>query len=1725
MNQNQSRAERSDSVQYRKTVRSDSSNQQRQYSGGVSTKGGGGASSASTSLSNRSFKKYNNNAPVAQQGARPWNVDSSDSSAVHSVNNGAHQLQPAQRVPEAPTSKIPSNLNPTEASLKTTRPVPKSPSSNVSLAAAPSNVSSDSKAPETPTSGDASKSYPMQFGSISTVITNVMQIPARTSSAPPNLDEQKKDQERYDSSRKAPALPTPSISKQHFHKKDAGIHDRPNSGEAHLASRPKRDAQVSAAQPGIQTQRPAVHLIPNMPMQFPFHQQQIVQFGGQNPQIQSQALSGPMPIPMSLPLGNPSVQHSMFVQGIQPHLMQPQAMMHQGQGLNFPPQIGPQLPHQLGNMGMSLVPQFPQQAPVKYNGSRKTVKITHPETHEELRLDSSPAPRLHPSAQSQSQPISSFPPNMPMNFYPSSYNAAPHFYPPASSVPLGSTHVPPNSQPPRLHNQVTVKSPIISHAEKDPLPPSGSLSVGKAEASKPSRLKAEPPVSSLSSSSQPKAGLGVSHVSVTSSSPVTVERDVPYSASGSTSMDVSVSASTRSSDGSRVGASHPDSFNDMPKRPGSRGQQEQDLSLYTSLLTLPSQLPDVATTEAKHIPSESAKDPLLTAVATSSEASSMTGEGAIEENTGNTNKGLGMLVLDSTQSEPEAIGGFEQAEAISAESSVENSMKSLTLKSPEMIGKLKENPNKEVASINSGSSEHTREKSEQLSRFCSNDVEREGTLAVAAGISSGEKLESSVPVTALNKNEIMGCSTGVLVSPSPFSVKEKGSDANVAKGAAPKGKKKKKELYRKAEAASTSSDLYMAYKGPEEKKETITNVKSSEKPSSVSEDKTSIGVSQENVAASEKPALNKVEPDDWEDAAEISSPQLGTSRNENEDNDDGDGSTTKKYSRDFLLKFLELWTDLPEGFEITSDIADSLIVSSINLPRESYPSPGRSVDRHIGGSRPDRRGSGLGDEDKWNKFPGPPMVGRGDMWNDVGYMNNAVGFRPGQGGNNGVLRNPRAQTPQYAGGILSGPMQSLGPQGNLQRNNVDSDRWQRGAGFTKDLMPYPQTPMQVMHKAENKYEVGKVSDEEEAKQRQLKGILNKLTPQNFEKLFQQVKQVNIDNVITLSGVISQIFDKALMEPTFCEMYANFCFHLAAELPDLSVDNEKITFKRLLLNKCQEEFERGEREEEEANKAEEEGEVKQTAEEREEKRLRARRRMLGNIRLIGELYKKRMLTERIMHECINKLLGQYQNPDEENIEALCKLMSTIGGMIDHPKAKEHMDAYYNFMAQLSNNMKLSSRVRFMLKDAIDLRKNKWQQRRKVEGPKKIEEVHRDAAQERAQVGRLGRTPSMGNSSRRGPPMDFGARSPGMLSSPNYHISGFRGAPPQLRGYGSQDVRTDERHSSVPLPQRPLGDDFITLGPQGGLARGMAFTGQPLAANVPSAEMQSPGDGRGMGHGQNGFSSIPERAAYGQRQDLMPRHMQERFAAPPTFDQSHPQEQNNTYGSRDAWNDLASDGSLPTYPSPSPQGGHLSIMNDVSSDKVWPEEKLHDKSVAAIKEFYSARDEKEVALCIKDLNAPSFYPTMISQWVTDSFERKDMERDLLTNLLINLSKLQDRVINEDQLIKGFESVLAVLEDAVNDAPRAGEFLGRIFGKIILENVISLSDIGRLIYEGGEEQGQLVESGVAANVLASIFDTIKSEKGDSVLDEVRSSSNLRVEDFRPPGSNKAFRIDKYI
>ena len=62
---------------------------------------------------------------------------------------------------------------------------------------------------------------------------------------------------------------------------------------------------------------------------------------------------------------------------------------------------------------------------------------------------------------------------------------------------------------------------------------------------------------------------------------------------------------------------------------------------------------------------------------------------------------------------------------------------------------------------------------------------------------------------------------------------------------------------------------------------------------------------------------------------------------------------------------------------------------------------------------------------------------------------------------------------------------------------------------------------------------------------------------------------------------------------------------------------------------------------------------------------AKRRSLGNIRFIGELFKLKMLTESIMHDCLLKLL---RSSDEDNLECLCRLLSTIGKDIDVERAR-------------------------------------------------------------------------------------------------------------------------------------------------------------------------------------------------------------------------------------------------------------------------------------------------------------------------------------------------------------------------------------------------------------------------------------------------------------------------
>ncbi|RLN50442.1 hypothetical protein BBJ29_000984 [Phytophthora kernoviae] len=139
-------------------------------------------------------------------------------------------------------------------------------------------------------------------------------------------------------------------------------------------------------------------------------------------------------------------------------------------------------------------------------------------------------------------------------------------------------------------------------------------------------------------------------------------------------------------------------------------------------------------------------------------------------------------------------------------------------------------------------------------------------------------------------------------------------------------------------------------------------------------------------------------------------------------------------------------------------------------------------------------------------------------------------------------------------------------------------------------------------------------------------------------------------------------------------------------------------------------------------------------------MRAKAKMLGNIRFIGELFKVDMLKQSVVQGCLLYLLGlklidgeagqevhaeAVRFPDEEDLEALCKMLATAGKKFDQPKTKTIMKIIILRMVELSGDDKLPSRARFLLKDILETRDHMWEPRRKEMQQKTLGEVRKEA----------------------------------------------------------------------------------------------------------------------------------------------------------------------------------------------------------------------------------------------------------------------------------------------------------------------------------------------------------------------------------------------------------------
>ncbi|XP_070366886.1 eukaryotic translation initiation factor 4 gamma 3 isoform X10 [Equus asinus] len=638
--------------------------------------------------------------------------------------------------------------------------------------------------------------------------------------------------------------------------------------------------------------------------------------------------------------------------------------------------------------------------------------------------------------------------------------------------------------------------------------------------------------------------------------------------------------------------------------------------------------------------------------------------------------------------------------------------------------------------------------------------------------------------------------------------------------------------------------------------------------------------------------------------------------------------------------------------------------------------------------------------------------------------------------------------------------------------------------------------------------------------RKVRSILNKLTPQMFNQLMKQVSGLTVDTEERLKGVIDLVFEKAIDEPSFSVAYANMCRCLVTlKVPMADKPGNTVNFRKLLLNRCQKEFEKDKADDDVFEKKQKELEAASAPEERtrlhdelEEAKDRARRRSIGNIKFIGELFKLKMLTEAIMHDCVVKLL---KNHDEESLECLCRLLTTIGKDLDFEKAKPRMDQYFNQMEKIVKERKTSSRIRFMLQDVIDLRLCNWVSRRADQGPKTIEQIHKEAKieeqEEQRKVQQLmtkeKRRPGVQRVDEGGWNTVQGAKNSRVLdpskflkiTKPTIDEKIQLVPKAQLGSWGkgssggAKASETDALRSSASSlnrfsalqPPAPSGsasstplefDSRRTLTSRGSMGREKNDKPLPSATTRPNTFMR----------GSSSKDLLDNQSQEEQRREMLETVKQ--------LTGGMDVERSSTEADRSKTRESVAKSEIPA--------------TSASDKPTLSEEEMERKSKSIIDEFLHINDFKEAMQCVEELNAQGLLHVFVRMGVESTLERSQITRDHMGQLLYQL--VQSEKLSKQDFFKGFSETLELADDMAIDIPHIWLYLAELVTPMLKEGGISMRE---LIIEFSKP---LLPVGRAGILLSEILHLLCKQMSHKKVGAVWREADLSWKDFLPEGED---------
>ena len=193
---------------------------------------------------------------------------------------------------------------------------------------------------------------------------------------------------------------------------------------------------------------------------------------------------------------------------------------------------------------------------------------------------------------------------------------------------------------------------------------------------------------------------------------------------------------------------------------------------------------------------------------------------------------------------------------------------------------------------------------------------------------------------------------------------------------------------------------------------------------------------------------------------------------------------------------------------------------------------------------------------------------------------------------------------------------------------------------------------------------------------QIRILLNKLSEGNYDTIEQKLLGDFEYSPSLLNELMKIIFMKSTTEQSFLEIYVKLCVTLFKKFNDK--ENAEMNFRKLLLNRCEKQFYKMLKREQEDRKSRraslDEGNTEPLRETRNETnstsdfnkqmlyvfdeseiRERQKDQMFGNMALIVELYKSNHFKAHLLTTCINELFEEVNN---QNVEILCQMLRKI-----------------------------------------------------------------------------------------------------------------------------------------------------------------------------------------------------------------------------------------------------------------------------------------------------------------------------------------------------------------------------------------------------------------------------------------------------------------------------------